>query len=80
MIEWLEFMTTKGYCPNLVCDDDGHWAVSVQSLASCRPKPDEITIFTDADQWADSIEGAIMLARDEWPHLEDEYNQLRKES
>lgn len=64
-LDWLEAMTHKGYCPAVVFDDDGHWAVlfdGVQSMPGDGPPFATSFIAGDETQWHDSIREAIDAA------------------
>ena len=65
LLDWLEAMTDKGYCPAVVFDDDGHWAVlfdGIQSTPGDGPLTSSFIAGTET-AWHDSIRAAIRAAR-----------------
>jgi hypothetical protein len=53
-----------GFCPHLVFDDDGHWAVSFAGSGPCA-QSDEITshvAVVEPHEWSDSVGEAIDAA------------------
>jgi hypothetical protein len=64
-----------GFCPHLVFDDDGHWAVSFAGSGPCA-QSDEITshvAVVEPHEWSDSVGEAIDAA------LAAQYAAQRKE-
>jgi hypothetical protein len=65
MLDWLEAKTHEGYCPALIFDDDGHWAVmfdGVQSTPGDGPPFATSHWAGDETQWFDSVREAIRAA------------------
>ncbi len=64
LLDWLEAMTHKGFCPAVVFDDGGHWAVlfdGVQSLPGDGPLTS--SFFAGAGTaWSVSVRAAIRAA------------------
>jgi hypothetical protein len=59
--ERLTLLMQAGYCPYLLCDDEGHWAVTLTSMDTT----DGIYIPVRGDtapRWFDSIEEAVSAA------------------
>lgn len=59
--ERLTALMHAGYCPYLLCDDEGHWGVTLTSMGTT----DGIYIPTQGDmapRWFDSIEEAVSAA------------------
>lgn len=57
LIQWAK----EGYAPQLVYDDNGHWAVSFDSFGPADGAPDSV----DGDlQWCDTPMNAVLAARD----------------
>lgn len=65
-LEWvLERMTLAGYCPALLFDDDGRWALTFAGTGPMTVGADVdhfITNFVAADQWHDSVMAAVLTA------------------
>ena len=61
-----ESLAEIGYCPNLLNDDNGHWAVKFdgfQNVPMCdEPEYISTTCFIEAKDWKDSIYEALVLA------------------
>jgi len=55
-----ESLAEIGYCPNLLSDDYGHWAVKFDSFQN-EPM-ESTTCFIEAKDWKDSIYEALVLA------------------
>jgi len=78
-LEWLVFMTEKGYCPNLIYDDNGHWAISMCSYGYFdKEVQSDITVCIEPFEWSNTIEEAFEKAQEEFSEYEDEYLQWRK--
>ena len=64
--EALQELTKIGYAPNLVYDDNGHWAVSFngfQTLAiGDEPEDASITCFVEKEYWKKEIKEALIYA------------------
>lgn len=64
--EALENLSEIGYCPNLLNDDNGHWAVVFDGFQSMPigDAPDDValTCFVEAKDWKDSIYDALISA------------------
>ena len=63
ILEKLELLVENGYCPGLIYDDNGHWALSTngsQNMTTIEGKQDIWTSFVvEADDWHDSPLKAI---------------------
>ncbi len=61
-----ESLAEIGYCPNLLSDDTGHWAVTFDGFQSVAMgnEPEDIvtTCFLEASNWKDSIYEALVWA------------------
>ena len=61
-----ELLAEIGYCPNLLNDDNGHWAVKFDGFQTLPmgDEPDDIstTCFIEAKDWKDSIPEALVHA------------------
>jgi hypothetical protein len=60
----LEELSKIGYAPNLLNDDNGHWAISCDGFQNV-PKGDDpedisTTIFVGTDKWKNSIKEALL--------------------
>ncbi len=69
-MDWLEEITHQGYAPNLVFDDDGHWAVSFSGYQPAPIGDGEgfdgtvvIGVIIDVDSWKPTIAEAIEYAK-----------------
>jgi len=62
--EAFESLAELGYCPNLLNDDDGHWAVKFDGFQNVQmgDEPEDIatTCFVEAKDWKDSIYEALV--------------------
>ena len=64
-LDWLEKSTHEGFCPGLLFDDDGHWAVSMDGSQSIShmlgegPGDVSTSFFVTADEWHESVRDAI---------------------
>ena len=68
----LESLAEIGYCPNLLNDDNGHWAVKFDGFKILKinpylpmdDEPEDIstTCFIEAKDWKDSIYEALVWA------------------
>ena len=60
----LEALAEIGFSPNLLNDDNGHWAVVFDGLQSIAAGPDRedcmTTAFVRAENWKDSIYDALV--------------------
>ena len=64
LLDWLEAMTHKGFCPAVVFDDGGHWAVLFDGVQSL-PGDGSLTssFFAGAGTaWSVSVRAAIRAA------------------
>ena len=63
VVEWL---VDKGYCPGLLYDDNGHWALALEGMQDVPigPDPQDIatSFFVDSIMWADTAPLAICKA------------------
>lgn len=65
-IDKLVELADNGFCPQLLFDDDGHWAVALTSIT--QPAPDDnpmhhwISVFVAKQFWYDTPEQAIEAA------------------
>jgi len=60
----MEGATRLGFCPCLIYDDNGHWAVTnsgIQSVPSGKKRPDEFTAILDVEPSAWSGTPALAL-------------------
>ena len=66
LLRQFEAWANAGYCPALVFDDSGHWAVSFEGHASVNlgDEPEDLsaTFFVKAEDWRDSVPEAIDAA------------------
>jgi len=73
VVEWFEKLASDGYCPALLNDDNGHWAVSFEGYQSVpvteEPQNIETCFFVEERCWKQSIMEAVLYAKRE---LEDE--------
>ncbi len=60
--EVVEKMEANGYCPSLVNDDHGHWAMSFEGESPITEKCPWVTVHVDEVEWADTAPHAICLA------------------
>lgn len=66
----LESLAKIGYCPNLLNDDNGYWAVTFDGFQNVvtgdSPEDVQTVFFIEAESWKDSIYEALVWAlRDE---------------
>jgi hypothetical protein len=60
LIKELNKLADSGYCPALLFDDDGKWALSFELTVQVENKTGEKYIFhIDSDDWKDTIEEAV---------------------
>jgi len=62
LIDWLEQKSEEGWCPNLLNDDAGNWAVvteGVQNVPMDPPCDIQTTFWVEKHQWKNSIREAI---------------------
>ena len=68
-LDWLESITSKGACPGLIFDDNGHWAVAFTGFQNVpdgdRQEDIQTTFFIEAERWKNSIREAIDYAMEE---------------
>jgi hypothetical protein len=68
-IETFEELASIGHCPNLLNDDNGHWAVKFDGFQSVpfgdEPDDVETTFFVEKDSWRDTIREALAAALEE---------------
>ena len=61
--EVVEKLVNDGYCPGLIYDDNGHWALSLEGTQNVPigPDPQDIatSFFVSADMWCDTAFLAI---------------------
>lgn len=61
-----ESLAEIGFCPNLLNDDNGHWAVKFDGFQEVPMGDDSedisTTCFVEADWWKDSIYDALVFA------------------
>lgn len=59
-------LSSIGYCPNLINDDDGRWAVAfdgIQDVVTGDNAEDiNTSFFIEAKQWSPSITEALIIA------------------
>ena len=64
----LYVLMSKGYCPNLINNDNGKWQVSTVSAFNCQQVETSvgdvqpITIFCLPEDWHDTIAEAVLSA------------------
>lgn len=62
----LYVLVEKGYCPALVFDDNGHWALTMEGIQTMTGSDDPVdvnmTMHVQADQWRDTIPDAVHAA------------------
>lgn len=63
LVKTLNELTEKGYCPALIFDDNGHWALAFDGTQPVNfytePQSMHTTFYIEEDMWKDSIEEAI---------------------
>jgi len=63
LIEELNKLADNGYCPALLFDDDGRWALSFTGTQpvnfESKPMSMYTTFFVETDDWKDTIEEAV---------------------
>ena len=59
-----EKWANAGYAPCLAYDDDGHWQISFDGFNAVGEPLGRVTIFTEKDDWHDSVGEAIDAARE----------------
>jgi len=61
-----ESLAEIGYCPNLLNDDNGNWAVKFDGFQNVpmgdEPEDISTTFFIEAKDWKDSIYEALVWA------------------
>lgn len=66
LIKELNALADKGYCPALLFDDDGRWALVFDGTQPANLNSNAqsmyTTFFVDADSWKDTIEEAVEYA------------------
>lgn len=63
LIEELNKLADSGYCPALLFDDDGRWALSFEANVQDKSETDQKYIFyVESDDWKDTIEEAILYS------------------
>ena len=64
--EALEALAKEGFCPNLLNDDNGHWALVFDGFQSVPfgddPEDISTTFFVFKDQWKDTVREAIIYS------------------
>ena len=64
--EVVDKLLDEGYCPALLYDDNGHWALSLEGMQNVPigPDPQDIatSFFINADMWCDTRPLAICRA------------------
>lgn len=72
----VEEMADNGYCPALIFDDNGHWALTTDGVQTCpsgdEPEDISTTFFVTRDQWQDTATRAICMAWLKWKGVEVE--------
>jgi hypothetical protein len=69
LLDWLDDVTHKGWCPALVFDDNGFWAVSFEgggpAIWGDAPWAEQITISVEVEPglWRPTAREAIAYAR-----------------
>ncbi len=63
LIKRLNELTEKGFCPALIFDDDGRWALVFDGAQNVNftdePQNMASTFFIEAEFWKDTIEEAV---------------------
>jgi len=57
-----------GYCPNLLNDDNGYWAVTFDGMQNIRQTDDEDytgSFYIEAKYWKETIREALIVALEE---------------
>lgn len=66
LIEELNKLADSGYCPALLFDDDGRWALSFTGTQpvnfESKPMSMYTTFFVESNDWKDTIEEAVEYA------------------
>ena len=59
----LQQLASDGYCPALLYDDNGHWALVFDGFQNCpmgaAPCDINTTFYVEADDWAETIDEAV---------------------
>jgi hypothetical protein len=62
----LYVLVEKGFCPALVFDDNGHWALTMEGIQTMTDSDDPVdvnmTMHVQAAQWRDTIPDAVHAA------------------
>jgi hypothetical protein len=62
LIDFLEAKANEGYCPCLLNDDAGHWAISIEGAQNVPINPPcdiQTTFWVEKQQWKNSIREAL---------------------
>lgn len=74
LIKVLNKLADRGYCPALLFDDDGRWALSFEGIQNVNFENTSIDMsinsFVDANDWKDTIEEAVEYAVNKWSDLD----------
>lgn len=61
----LDLLADDGYCPNLMNDDNGHWALVFDGFQNVPlgNDPDDISscVWIERKYWKDNIRGAVLF-------------------
>jgi len=71
LLDILEKAGKRGYCPALLNDDAGHWAVSGEGMQNVPIDPPcdiHTTFFVEKSQWKKTVREAILA------FIEDHYH------
>jgi len=77
IIKWFEELTNEGYCPALIHDDNGHWAVSFDGFQNVpmgdEPQDTRTTFWVEKRYWKNSILEAVEYAKKEIDEEMEDY-------
>jgi hypothetical protein len=62
LLDLLETKSNEGWCPCLLCDDAGHWAVvgdGMQNVPIDAPCDIQTTFWVEKHQWKNSVREAL---------------------
>lgn len=79
----LNKLADRGYCPNLLFDDDGRWVLSFEGTQNVNfensPIDMIITCFVESNDWKDTIEEAVEHSIGKWSDLNGFLDNLNEE-
>ena len=63
LVKILNELTENGYCPALIFDDNGHWALAFDGTQPVNfysePQSMHTTFYIEAGAWKNSVEEAV---------------------